>query len=358
MAPLSSRERVLTALARRKPDRVPFEISFGAFTPALMRIYHDRTGSDQDPAEYFGFDVRPVRFRPSRREGLEAYHADLPPDAEIDEWGVARVHGDFQHLTRQIHPLQNVQSVQEIIGYPFPDFTQPEAHRHLSAETAALHARHLAVVGELWVTIFETAWAMRGMAELLTDFVLRPNLAAALLDRITEIRRWQARTLAHADVDVLGLGDDIATQRGMLMSPDFWRTWLKPRLASIIAAAREAKPDLVIFYHSDGDCRAIIPELIEIGVTVLNPVQPECMDPVAIKKTYGDRLAFWGTVGTQTTMPFGSPDEIRRVVRERVCTVGAHGGLLLAPTHILQPDVPWENVLAFVDAVREDGVYG
>ncbi|GAB4445754.1 MAG: hypothetical protein Kow00120_15850 [Anaerolineae bacterium] len=357
MTPMSARERVLAALNRRTPDRVPFEISYGAFTPGLMRTFRARTGSDLDPAEYFNFDVRPVRYRPVPAEGLAAYHADLPPGTELDEWGVARAPGDFQHLTRQIHPLQHVQNAAEIARYPFPDYTQPAACQHLPAETAALHARGLAVLGELWITIFETAWAMRGMTELLTDFVLNPGLAAALLDRITEIRRWQARTLAAADIDVLCLGDDIATQRGMLMSPALWRDWLKPRLASIIAAARAVKPDLIIFYHSDGDCRAVVPDLIEIGVTVLNPVQPECMDPVALKKAYGDRLAFWGTVGTQTTMPFGTPDTIRQVVRERVRTVGAGGGLLLAPTHILQPDVPWENVLAFVDAVREDGVY-
>jgi uroporphyrinogen decarboxylase len=121
-------------------------------------------------------------------------------------------------------------------------------------------------------------------------------------------------------------------------------------MARIIAAARGIKPDLHIFYHSDGDCRAIIPELIEIGVTVLNPVQPECMDPVQLKADYGNKLAFWGTIGTQTTMPFGTPDEIRALVRERIETVGKGGGLLLSPTHTLEPDVPWENVLAFVRA--------
>lgn len=134
-----------------------------------------------------------------------------------------------------------------------------------------------------------------------------------------------------------------------------WRKWLKPRLARVIEQARRVKPDILIFYHSDGDCTAIIPELIEIGVDILNPVQPECMNPAELKKEYGDRLAFWGTIGTQTTMPFGTPDEVKAVVKERIETVGKGGGLLLAPTHILEPEVPWENVLAFFEAVEEYG---
>jgi len=146
-------------------------------------------------------------------------------------------------------------------------------------------------------------------------------------------------------------------QNKMLMSPATWRRWLKPRLAQVVEAAKSVKPEIHIFYHSDGDCRAIIPDLIEIGVTVLNPVQPECMDPVQLKAEFGDRLAFWGTVGTQTTMPFETPEQVRAVVKERIETVGKGGGLLIAPTHILEPDVPWQNVLAFVEAVEEFGAY-
>jgi uroporphyrinogen decarboxylase len=317
-----------------------------------METYRERTGSDLSPEEYFEFDTRAVAFHAPATGRFDAYHGNLPPGADIDEWGVARAPGDFQHLTRQYHPLQNAQGLSDIIGYPYPDYTAPEAHRHLAGETAAYHARGLAVLGALWVTVFETAWAVRGMTELLTDMMLQPALASALLDRITEIRCWQAGVLAGAGVDVLALGDDVATQRGMLLSPDLWRAWFKPRLRAVIEAARAVKPGLHIFYHSDGDCRAIIPDLIEIGVTTLNPIQPECMNPVQLKKDYGEQLAFWGTVGTQSTMPFGTPDEVRAVVRERVQTVGAGGGLLLAPTHILQPDVPWENVVAFVDAVK------
>ncbi len=124
-----------------------------------------------------------------------------------------------------------------------------------------------------------------------------------------------------------------------------------------IAAAKSVKPDMLAFYHSDGDIRDIIPELIEIGVDVLNPVQPECMDPRAIKSKYGDRLSFWGTIGTQTTLPSGTPDDVRRQVREMIDTVGDGGGLVLAPTHLVEPEVPWENLMAFVDEAKRYGIY-
>jgi uroporphyrinogen decarboxylase len=286
------------------------------------------------------------------------YYPDrLPAGATISTFGVVHAYGSTEHFVRKLCPLRNATRVEEAVDYPLPDPAQPARYAHLVPATRALHERDLAVQGELYVTIFETAWAIRGFEEMLADLVLRPEFAEALFDRLTALRITQARQLAGAGVDVLRLGDDVASQTGMLISPALWRKWFKPRLARIIDAARAVKPDMHIFYHSDGDCRAIVPELIEIGVTVLNPVQPECMDPVEMKREYGDRLAFWGTVGTQSTMPRGTPAEVRAVVQERIQTVGKGGGLLISPTHTLEPDVPWANVVAFVQAVEELGRY-
>ena len=142
-----------------------------------------------------------------------------------------------------------------------------------------------------------------------------------------------------------------------MMSPATWREWLKPRWRKVIKAAKDVNPAVLAFYHSDGDVRPVIEDLIEIGFDILNPVQPECMDPAALKRAYGDRLAFWGTIGTQTTMPFGTPDEVRATVKERIETVGVGGGLLIAPTHVLEPEVPWENIVALFEAVDEYGRY-
>jgi uroporphyrinogen decarboxylase len=206
-------------------------------------------------------------------------------------------------------------------------------------------------------TLFESAWYARGFENFLMDLAERSPIAAMLLDRLLEIRCGQARVFAEAGADVLRLGDDVGTERAMMISPAIFRSMFIPRYRKIIEIAREIKPDILVFFHSDGDCREAIPDLIDIGVDILNPIQPECMDPAALKAQYGDRLAFWGTVGTQTTMPFGTPDDVRNEVRERIRTVGEGGGLLLAPTHLLQTEVPWENIVAFFEAVDEFGEY-
>jgi uroporphyrinogen decarboxylase len=242
------------------------------------------------------------------------------------------------------------------MSYPFPDMTADYRHEGLERQVAAVKDAGLAVAGSVTPgdgAFFECAWLLRGLDLLLEDLALRPELAEALLDKVAEMSAFMAERYAQAGVDFIFTGDDVGTERGMLMSPAMWRRFLKPRLAKVIAAARRVNPGIHFFYHSDGNCEPIIPELIEIGVTALNPVQPECMDPAKLKRQFGDRLAFWGTVGTQTTMPFGTPDEVRAVVRERFETVGKGGGLVIAPTQVLEPDVPWENIVAFFEAVEE-----
>ena len=131
----------------------------------------------------------------------------------------------------------------------------------------------------------------------------------------------------------------------MIVGASAWRQWLKPRLHEIIQAARTKNQHIKIFYHSDGYIEPIIDDLVEIGVDILNPVQPECMNLLSLKKRYAGKLCLWGTIGTQTTMPFGSVADVFRAVKERIETVGKGGGLILAPTHTIEEDVPWENLL-------------
>ena len=354
MSSMSPRERILRAMRRQKPDRVPREASF---TQPLYEIFCQKTGQT-DPALYFGYDRRTIDFkRPLPPADFSRY---LPPDHRpgwVDEWGNVVVRGLQYETTDYVYPMRNLRTVAELAEFPFPDFRQPQCSEHFEAEVQRYHDQGYAVTGSLWGTLFERTWHMRGMDNLFADFYDNPDFATALLDKMMEIRIFQATRYAEAGVDILHVGDDIGMQDRLLMSVPMWRRWFKPRLAAIIAAARHVKPDLIVEYHSDGSIQPFIPELIEIGIDVLNPVQPECMDPAEIKRQFGDRLAFSGTVGTQTTMPFGTVDEVRRVVRERIETVGAGGGLVLAPTHVLEPDVPWENVVALFEAAEEFGYY-
>jgi len=341
-------------MRRQKPDRVPRE---AAFTAPVEETFRQRTGQT-DYAAYFGMDRRTVEFRrPWPPADFSRYLPPLPQGATVDEWGNFFVPAFKYYTTHYVYPMRNLRTVAELREFPFPDFQQEQCHAHLEAEVKVYHDRGLAVTGSLWGTLFERAWHMRGMDNLFADFYDNPDFATALLDKMVEIRSFQATRYAEAGVDILHVGDDIGMQDRLIMSVPLWRRWFKPRLAQVIQAARRVKPDIIVEYHSDGYIEPFIPELIEVGIDVLNPIQPECMDPADIKRKFGDRLAFSGTVGTQTTMPFGTPAEVRRVVAERIQTVGKGGGLVLAPSHMLEPDVSWENIVTFFETAEEFGYY-
>ena len=202
------------------------------------------------------------------------------------------------------------------------------------------------MVGVTVTTIFETAWALRGLTQLLTDFVSKPEIADRILEIPYQYHLAAARKLVEMGVDMIWIGDDVGAQSGMLISPACWRKFLKPRLAAFIAEIKALNPRLKVAYHSDGMIAPIIPELVEIGVDVLNPIQPACMDPAEIKRQFGDQLCFWGAIDEQRTLPFGTPAEVEREIRERLKTIGKNGGLILAPTHHVQLDTPLENFWA------------
>ena len=353
---MTPRERVLTAMRRSgKPDRVPFEISWGAFTPGLMNVYRQRTGSTLDPAEYFDFDVRLVNLDPTQNKtDFSSWFSESPPPDTIwDEWGYGALQGSMEHfLEYRYHPLAECTSVEQIRGFNWPDVDADYRFEDVARSTRTFQARGYAVAGELYLTIFETAWLLRGMENLLMDFYANEEIAHVICETLTEIRVRQAARYAEIGVDVLRLGDDVATQKGPMMSLELYRKFLKERTRRIIAAAKHVKPDILVFMHSDGAVAEFVPEYIDIGVDILNPVQPECNDLSEIGRRYGDRISFWGGIGTQSTMPYGAPQEVRAKVQEVRSQLGTHGGLLLAPSHILEPEVPWENVLAFVDAAR------
>lgn len=352
---MTSRERTLAVLAREKPDRLPRELKL---TPALLEDFQKRTGSS-DPADYFALDVRDIFFASPRAvadfshyypEGVPRFWN--PEGWEVGEWGVGVTDGSMYHFIHLEHPMKRLTSIDEIERYPFPDLAAPDRHQHLEGQVREVQERGLFAIGFMEWTIFEITWHLRGMTELFSDMAFNRAFATHLLDRVTEIRCFQARRFAEAGVDMLKIGDDVGTQRAMLMSPKMYREWLKPRHAAVIRAAREARPGLPVCYHTDGNCWDIIPDLIEIGVTVLNPVQPECLDLAAVKSRFGNRLVFWGGIGTQTTMPFASPDNIYRTVQRTIDVLGPVG-YFPCPTHVLEPEVPFENILAFVRAVDD-----
>lgn len=349
---MTPRERVRHAIHRCYPDKVPKE---AGFTPAAYERFKKETGCDS-PAEYFGFETRDVGFKPLRDEDLpdfSPYLKRMPEGAKIaNEYGVAHIPGNFYHFVRHIFLLAHAERVEDIERYPWPDVKLHYRHEHLEAEVARLHELGYFVSGFAG-HIFETAWQLVGMEKMFVDMLFNPALVEALLKRLTEDACFRARRFAEAGVDMLRTGDDVGMQDRMMMDPQLWRRFLKPCLKRVIEAAREVNPDLPVWYHSDGYIMPIIDDLIEVGVTVLNPVQPECMNVYEIKKRYGDRLAFWGTIGTQSVLPFGTPEDVKREVKRMIDLFAP--GIVIAPTHVIEPDVPWENIVALFEAVEEYG---
>ena len=350
---MTNRDNILRALRRQQPVKVGFDF---VLSPALLDEFRRRTGRE-DYQEYYHFPLRCIELDATRLKTdytrfFDALPAGTRPLDWNPEWGIMGAPGPTAHFQEMLHPMAKFEEVGQVNAYPWPDWLADYRWEQVPARVAELKERDLVVCAFMEMTLFEIAWYLRGMDRFMEELIGEEPIATALLDKLTAIRIGMARRYAAAGVDVLMLGDDVATQIDMMISPALWRATLKLRLAAVIRAAKELNPEILIFYHGDGNMERIVPDLIEIGVESLNPVQPECMDPLRMKQLFGGQLAFWGCIGTQTTMPFGTPDEVGSTVRQLIDTVGKGGGLLLAPTHTLEPDVPWANVEALLKAVQ------
>lgn len=366
MSSYNPREDLLRLYRRQGYQRAPVGMTF---CPSLIEEFNRRhPGRKGDYLDYFEAPYRIIYdpgfawnfdevWRIPDRDAMDwrrFYPAGFKHAVKFDGWGVAHEKNpDAHHMTLMHHPLENAASVADLEAYPWPAFDKLD-FSYLKPQVAGLHAGNLAVFVWAECTIWETAWYLRRMENLFVDMAGDDPMATYLLDKITDLACLRARKFAEAGADILGLGDDIGMQATPLMHPDMYRTWLKPRLARVIAAAREAKPDILISYHSCGFCRPFINDLIEAGVDILNPVQPECpgMEFDSIHAEFGSRLSFNGTIGTQQLMPLGTPEQVRAAVTANLATAGSKGGLFCCPTHMLEPEVPWANIEAYVEAVR------
>jgi uroporphyrinogen decarboxylase len=352
---MTSRERVLATLAGAEVDRAPVALSFypvdlSALAPPGAIVPGD-------------VDVRFVRFEPSvSDEAFARFVQRIPFDTNLGGSHLLRTYAAWRYYPGQPHPnpLADATCPDDIDAFPWPDMTSVDHSNELRGQedalhqqVEALHAAGYAVGGgppNLGGELFESAWRLRGLARFLLDLQDNPALAHALLDRLVKICLHNALLLVRAGVDILVLEDDVGMPGRMILSPEMWRVFLRPRLASVIEAARSIRSDLRVLYHSDGMIEPIIDDLINIGVDALNPVQPDRMAPTAIKRRYGDRLTLWGTVGAHTTFARATPEQIRAEVRRRVETLGPTR-LVLCPAYDLDDGgIPWENITAFIEA--------
>lgn len=345
-----------------KPSWLPFDLP--VTDPVRKRIVR-KTGLS--PEEAFQSDFRHLSVKmkgesPRRwRAALEKTGFRFPERAVVGEFGISwqrpprKSLGKAVHLREMLHPLADVDSVESLAALPWPDPSDPAHYAGLADRCAEIHASGKVASGQCECTLFEHTWYLRGMEGVFFDWADENPVTEWLLDYFTERSIHRCRAFVRAGCDHIRLGDDVASQNSLLLSAEMWRENLKPRLKRVIDAIREAAGDRRVWvqYHSDGNITALIGELIETGVDILNPMQPECVDLEAIAAEHRDRVAYSGMIGTQTTFPFGSPDDVREAVARcrRMHAQGAR--VIVAPTHVLEPDVPMDNIIAFAEAAAQ-----
>jgi uroporphyrinogen decarboxylase len=360
---IKHRDRVLTALNHEEPDRCPMQISFTPEFAARLEVdlrlkgqgLHNPHGGGNTYELERALDEDMLLTSVGWVNGYyqEGYQN---VDSYQDDWGVTwktveyeTPYGKGKYTEPFGHPLAEDRALETYLS---PDPNRPELY-HEAQRVLEEFKDEYWIVGVTPTTIFESAWALRGYEQLMIDMATNPDKANRVLDIPYSYHKLVAQHLVRLGVDMIWLGDDVGGQNAMLMSPRMWRQYFKPRMADLIASLRAINPRIKIAYHTDGVVYPIIPDLIEIGLDVLNPIQPMAMDPVRLKNEYGKNLCFWGSIDIQQTLPFGTPEQVKAEVITRLKTIGRDGGLLIGPTHNLQLDTPLENFWSMLETIRQ-----
>ena len=391
MTELTSRERVLRTLQHKEPDRVPVDIGGGlcsisqfSYGPLLDALGWDekysvgglltqvvwpsprmltRLGSDFAHIFAGPPDIKLGKnIEGSIDDSFEAFESgDGPRHTFMDEWGVVWKRAAYYYDMVDF-PLKDASTIADLDNYRWPDPRDPGRVRGLAERAKEARERQVAVtIDPLAGGIIEMANSMRGHQNFFMDMASNQAFAEELLDRITdyfEAFYEEALTAAGEYIDIVFFGDDYGMQSNMIISPRMWRKMIKPRLARLIKKVKDTA-DVYFQLHSCGAISPIIGDLVEIGVDILNPLQPNTvgMDLPAIKEAYGDQLVFHGVVDQQGVLPGGSVEDVREEVKTRLRELGTGGGYILAVSPNIQADVPPENILALFDSVRELGAY-
>lgn len=382
--PLTPRERVLATLAHEEPDRVPIVIGVSNATGIKMPTYQRLKAllGIEAPDEYI-YDWPELGTALPDEETLRRLHGDVRPVLDafpeatrrrnktraphspfIDDWGSGQVEIEPGVWFPGVHPMAAASTVGEIERYPWPDVDDPTRYAHARASAQAFKDDgRYAIMATPWLLFpFERAFAMQGMDVFVLNLATNPEFAEALLRRIAEVCKGiMANVLREVGdlIDIIKIGDDLGSQTGLLISPTMYRQILKPIHADYIAFIKE-RTSAKVFFHTDGDVFDLVPDLIEIGVDILNPVQTSARkmgNLPELKRRFGDRLTFCGAIDTHRILPAGTPAQVRDEVRRVIDILGPGGGYIVSSVHTIMSDVPAENILAMVDAVEEFGRY-
>jgi len=349
---MKPRERFLTALNHREPDRVPQLIRWGKeIGERLADIFGV---SDEDLGPRIGNDAIVCQI------GMNALMEMSPGglsegETFTSEWGVV-----YQRQSGFNNPIKYpIERREDLDVYKWPDPNSPVRLDEIKRVMRKCYDDYV-VIADLSSSLYEAAMAhLRGMENFILDSYDDPEWAGSVLDGLADYYSVLGTHAVNEGVDIIRIGDDIGTQRGLLIPPKLWRKLVKPRLARIIAAITEANPQVIVLYHSCGDFSVVFDDLIELGVGFISTMQP-CgiqADYRAIKERYGNRLAFKGGLDTQQLLPLGSPSAIRQEVKKLLQAYAPGGGYVFMPAHLLYQDVPTENIWTMMEALKDYGSY-
>ncbi len=383
--PMSSRERVLTAIHHEQPDRVPLVIGVSNATGIKMKPYKGIKGiiGIRAPDQYL-YDWPELGTAKIDEETMRRLHSDVrgvldlehekvrkrnherdPRSNYIDSWGCGQTEISPGDWYPGVHPLLEAQTVEDLDLYQgWPDMSDPTRIGDVRETSARLAAENqFAILATPWLLFpLERAYAMQGMEAFLLNMAMVTDFTRALLEKIAGYcKQLMGRFLEELgdNVDIIKSSDDLGTQKSLMISPQMYREILKPVHADFISFIK-ARTKAKIFFHSDGDVTPLIEDFIEIGVDILNPIQTSVgsmSDLLSLKKRFGSNIVFCGGIDTHRVLPYGSIEEVRQEVRRVMQILGPGGGCMIGAVHTVMNDVPPENVLAMVDAVEEFGHY-
>ena len=359
---MTSKERFLKTINRETPDRPALYLSFVPqlaeklyahydmpYQPALDAFLSNHV-SWTDLLDKMGVDC--MCFAASSPDNNKTR---VEPDGLIvNEWRIGmRNHGLYDDFA--VHPLAHAQSVEDIENFPFPRADAPGRFRDAEL-TVAKYGEKYGIIGDLECSIFELAWYLTGLEKFLMDMMIEEPYVEVLLDKITDYHIAVGKRLIEMGSEMIWCGDDYGTQRGPLFDLDTFDRLFAPRIARMFSAFKEMNPNVKVAWHSCGSILPLIPRFIELGLDVLNPIQPlaDGMNPQYLKDNFGDKLIFFGGICIQDLLPNSTPEQIKAEVRRRADILANDGnGWLIAPAHNIQSDTSVENIFAFIEAVHE-----
>ena len=358
---MTSKKRFHKSLGYEIEDRLPMDIIWPRFETIAALKKHFKTDSKEEVFCKLGIDFRwidiPCKFPEYEKKVNGVWEGDAPGsrtpyifhDRQTfeNEWGIVqRVGDDGKYIEWKDGPLVGKES---LLDWELPDVIFPSLNE---IKNILKPYNDLVTVIEIEFP-FKLAWHLAGYEHLSMMMITNPHFIHELYDRLYEYQNRKAMLAAKAGYDVIAFVGDVAGQLGMMFSPKMFELFDVPRFTKMIKNVKKINSDIKVLYHSDGNIDDIIPMLINCGIDILNPIQSACMEPAAVKRQYGDKLTFHGTISVQDTIPNGSVQDVKKEVIERIKTVGYNGGFIVSPENSIPYDAPLENILAVYNTVRE-----